>query len=234
MKTVDNVPTLFVFNGTPVKARPLFWLMVLGLWALLAGLGSWRWPGQSLGAYLLVGVVGVFLALLADVGHACAHTVSARLAGAPMDVILLGADMPRTLYWNNDVPPRAHIMRSLGGPVYSAVGLLIGIGWLLLAPPETALRYLGEIWTVANGFIFLAVFAPIPIVDGGVILKWALVLGGRSEAQADELVRRIGLGLGVGFLAAAVLFLLITNWLLAGILLVIGLVVFGAALKIIR
>jgi hypothetical protein len=151
-----------------------------------------------------------------------------------MDVILLGADMPRTLYWNNDVPPRAHIMRSLGGPVYSGIGLLIGVGWLLLTPPETALRYLGEIWTVASGFIFLAVFAPIPIVDGGVILKWALVLGGRSEAQADELVRRIGLGLGVGFLAAAVLFLLITNWLLAGILLVIGLVVFGAALKIIR
>lgn len=71
--------------------------------------------------------MGVLLALLADVGHACAHTVSARLAGAPMDVILLGADMPRTLYWNNDVPPRAHIMRSLGGPVYSGVGLLMGL-----------------------------------------------------------------------------------------------------------
>ena len=167
MDAVDKIPTLFVFNGTPVKARPGFWLMILGLWALLTWLGSWRWSGQSLAAYALVGGVGVLLALLADVGHACAHTISARLANAPMDVILLRADMPRTLYWNNDVPPRAHIMRSLGGPVYSGIGFLIGVGWLLLAPPDTpALRYLGEIWTLANGGIFLGVFAPIPIVDG--------------------------------------------------------------------
>ncbi|MCA9936933.1 MAG: hypothetical protein KC415_23520, partial [Anaerolineales bacterium] len=100
MKTLDNVPTLFVFNRTPVKVRPGFWLMVVGLWALLAWLGSWRWPGQSLGAYVLVGGIGVLLAMLADVGHACAHTISARLADAPMDVVLLGTDMPRTLYWN--------------------------------------------------------------------------------------------------------------------------------------
>ena len=234
MNAVDKIPTLFVFNGTPVKARSGFWLMVVGLWVLLTWLGSWRWPGQSLGAYLLVGAVGVLLAMLADVGHACAHTISARRAGAPMDVVLLGADMPRTLYWNNDVPPRTHIVRSLGGPVYSAIGLLLGIGWLLLTPRETALRYLGEIWTLTNGGIFLAVFAPIPIVDGGVILKWALVLGGRSEAQADELIRRIGLVLGVGFLAAAVIFLLETAWLPGVILLVLGLVVLGATLKIIR
>jgi hypothetical protein len=155
--------------------------------------------------------------------------------------------MPRTLYWNNDVPPRAHIVRSLGGPVYSAIGLLIGIGWLLLTPPETpalradaasvaevALRYLGEIWTVANGGIFLALFAPLPLVDGGVILKWALVVGGATEAKADELVRRIGLGLGVGLLAVGVFFLLEAAWLLAGVLILMDLVVLGAALKIIR
>lgn len=156
------------------------------------------------------------------------------MSASPKCGILLGADMLRTLYWNNDVPPRAHIIRSLGGPVYSAIGLLIGIGWLLLAPPDSGLRYLGEIWVLAHGGIFLGILAPVPIVDGGVILKWVLVLGGRSEAQADELVRRIGLGLGVGFLATAVLFLLSTNWLLAGILLVIGLAAVGAALKIIR
>jgi hypothetical protein len=234
MKTYDSIPTLFICNGTPVKARPGFWVMVVGVWALLAWLGSWRWPGQSLAAYLLVGGAGALLAMLADVGHACAHTVGARMAGAPMDVVLLGADMPRTLYTDNDVPPRAHIMRSLGGPVYSGMGLLVGIGWLLLAPPETAVRYLGEIWTVTSGFIFLALFAPLPIVDGGVILKWALVLGGRTEAQADALVKRLGVGLSVVLLVAAVLFLLNTDWLLGGIFLIVGLVVVGAALNIIR
>lgn len=234
MRAVEKIPTLFVFNGTPVKVRPLFWLMVLILWALLTWLGHWRWPGQSLGAYVLVGAVGMVLALLADVGHACAHTVSARLAKAPMDILLLGADMPRTLYTNNDVSPKTHIVRSLGGPVYSALGLLLGLGWLMIVPRETAVHYLGEVWTVANGFIFLALFTPLQIVDGGVVLKWMLVLGGRTEAQADELVKRLGLGLGVGLLAAALFFLISAAWLLSGVLFVLGLVALGAALKIIR
>lgn len=234
MRAVDNIPTLFVFNKTPVKVRPLFWLMVLILWALLTWLGRWRWPGQSLGAYALVGAVGAVLALLADVGHACAHTVSARLAKAPMDFILLGADMPRTLYVNNDVSPKAHIVRSLGGPVYSALSLLLGLGWLMVVPSETAVSYLGEVWTLTNGFLFLAMFAPIPIVDGGVILKWTLVLGGLTRVRADDLVERLGLGFGVGLLAMAVLLLVASVWLLGGILLFLGFVVLGAALKIIR
>lgn len=234
MKAIDEVPTLFVFNGTPVKVRPGFWPMLLGLWALLAWLGAWRWPGQSLAEYLIIGGAAALLALLADVGHACAHTVSAKLAGAPMDVILLGADMPRTLYADNDVPPRVHIIRSLGGPVYSGIGLLIGIGWLLLAAPGTAFRYLGEVWTAGNGFIFLALFAPLPIVDGGVILKWALVMGGRTEAEAEAWVRRLGLGMGAALLAVGVFFLVQTAWLLGGVFLVVGLAAVAAALEIIR
>ncbi len=234
MQAVEKIPTLFVFNKTPVKARPGFWLMVLGLWALLAWLGSIRWPGQSWGAYIFVGGVGMLLGLLADVGHACAHTIGARLVNAPMDVILLGPDMPRTLYWNNDVPPRAHIIRSLGGPIYSGIGLLLGLGWLWVVPLGTAVHYLGEIWTVANGFIFLALFAPLPIVDGGVILKWLLVISGQTETQADEWVKRLGLELGVVLLAVGLFFLLKATWLLGGICFLVGLVALGSALKIIR
>jgi hypothetical protein len=204
----EKVPTIFTFNGTPVKAKSGFWLMVVLLWVLLAWVGSQRWPGQSLGAYVLVGGAAAVLGMLADVGHACAHTVGARIANAPMDVILLGADMPRTLYDDNDVPPKAHILRSLGGPVYSAIGLLIGIAWLLLTPSGTAWRYLGEVWTFANGFIFLALFAPIPIVDGGVIMKWLFVMRGRTEEQADKIVRNAAIGMGV-VLAAVILIVLV-------------------------
>jgi hypothetical protein len=234
VKTVNDLPTLFVFNRTPVKVSPGFWLMVLGLWAALTWLGSWRWPDQSLARYVLVGGVGALLALLADVGHACAHTITARLANAPMDTILLGADMPRTLYADNAVSPRTHIMRSLGGPMYSALGLLIGIGWLLLSFPDTAVRYLGEVWTATSGGIFLALFAPVPIVDGGVIVKWALVMRGHSEARADMVVNRLGLAVGSALLVAAVVALVNALWLIGGILLVVGLVVVGAARGVIR
>lgn len=207
MQKFDPLPTLFTFNGTPVKVRPGFWLMVLGVWALLAWIGSLRWPGQSLAAYGVIGGLAALLGMIADVGHACAHTVGAWMANAPMDIILLGADMPRTLYANNDVPPRAHILRSLGGPVYSAAGLLVGIGWLLLTPPATALHYLGEVWTFTNGFIFAALFAPLSCVDGGVILKWTLVMRGLTEQQANQQVRRIATGMAITLLIVAVILL---------------------------
>lgn len=234
MRNIEKIPTLFTFNHTPVKARPGFWPMVLGVWAILTWLGRWRWPGQTWSAYLLVGGIGMVLGMLVDVGHACAHTIGARLAHAPMDVVLLGADMPRTLYWNNDVAPRAHIMRSLGGPVYSGIGLLLGLVWLWLVPEGTAVRYLGEIWTVGHGFIFLAVFAPLPIVDGGVILKWALVLRGQSEAQADEWIKRLSVGLAVILLATAVFFLIQASWIVAGICLLVGLIALASALNVIK
>ena len=229
MRDIEKIPTIFMFNHTPVKARLGFWPMVLGVWAMLTWLGRWRWPGQSWGAYLLVGGIGTVLGMLVDVGHACAHTIGARLANAPMDVVLLGADMPRTLYWNNDVSPRAHIMRSLGGPVYSGIGLLIGLMWLWVVPVETAVHYLGEIWTIGNGFIFLAIFAPLPIVDGGVILKWLLVIFGRTEAQADAWVRRLGLGFSVILLGAALFFLISSNWLAGGLLSLFGVVALAAS-----
>ncbi len=234
MKANDKIPTLFVFNRTPIKVRPGFWIMVLGLWALLSWVGSWRWPEQTLVAYGIVGFVAALLALLADLGHACAHTISARMANAPMDTILLGADMPRTLYQDIEVLPQTHIIRSLGGPVYSAIGFITGIGWLLLAPSNTAVRYLGEVWTLTNGGIFMAIFVPLQIVDGGVILKWWLVLKGRSETQAARIVQRLGLGLGVVLLAVALFFLVQTTWLLGGIFLIFGLVVITVALNIIR
>ena len=230
MKQVDHIPQLFVFNRTPIRVRSGFWLMVVLLWGLLTWLGSWRWPGQGVVSYLLVGAVGALLAMLADVGHACAHTISARMANAPMDVVLLGADMPRTLYWQNDLPPRVHILRSLGGPVYSAVGLLLGLVWLWVVPEGTAVRYLGEIWTVTNGFIFLSLFAPLPIVDGGVILKWLLVIYGQTEVTADAWVKRLGIGFSVILWIVALTLFISSKWLTGGILLVITLISLLASL----
>ena len=131
------------------------------------------------------------------------------MANAPMDTVMLGANMPRILYDDNDVSPRTHILRSLGGPAFSAIGLVIGIAWLLLSPSATAWRYLGEIWTVVNGFIFLALFAPLPIVDGGVILKWFLVMRGKTEEQADRLVKYLCLWVGIGLLVAMMFFLIV-------------------------
>ena len=142
------------------------------------------------------------VALFADVGHAMAHTVSARMAGAPMDEILLSSEMPRTLYENNDVVPGVHIMRSMGGPIFSLMCVILSLLWRSLSPRKSISRELAEISLVGHGFILLGSVAPLPMVDGGIILKWRLVQAGRSVEQADQTVRRASCGLGAALLVA--------------------------------
>src|SRR5512146_1889019 len=103
-------PVLLRLNGVLIVVQPIFWplpFLVTGVLAWIAGL---RRPDRSWPERLGIGLLALPVALLADIGHAMAHTISARLAGAPMDEILLSAEMPRTLYNNNDVPPQIHIL----------------------------------------------------------------------------------------------------------------------------
>ena len=140
-----------------------------------------------------MGVLSTFLGLFADVGHAMAHAISTRQAGAPMDTILLGANMPRTLYENNDVPPQAHRMRALGGPTFSLVGLVSSLLWRRYAAHGTVQRELADVSTFSHGGIFFGSLLPLPIMDGETILKWTLVENGQSEAQADQIIHSAAL-----------------------------------------
>jgi deazaflavin-dependent oxidoreductase (nitroreductase family) len=193
--------TLFRFNGVPVKVQPAFWplpFLVTGVLTWIAGL---RRPDRSWLQRLVVGLVALPVALIADVGHAMAHTVSARLAGAPMDEILLSAEMPRTLYENNDVLPHVHILRSLGGPIFSLTCSALSLLWRNLSPRRSVSRELAEISLFGHAFILLGSIVPLPMVDGGIILKWRLVQAGRSVEEADRVVQRASLGLGAALLA---------------------------------
>ncbi len=197
--------TLFRFNGVPVVARPGFFpipFMVIGVLAWLAGKRHPRWSWlQRLGAGLLAALV----AMPADVGHAMAHTVSARMAGAPMDEVLLSDEMPRTLYANNDVPPRTHIQRSLGGPVFSLSCAALSLLWRRLSPRGTFSRDLAEVSLAGHSFILLGSIVPMPMVDGGIILKWKLVEAGQSPEQAEQSVRRTSTSLGAALAGLGIL-----------------------------
>lgn len=193
---LEQTRTLFTLNNVPVKARRSFWLLPPLLWGLLAWIAGKRQPQRSLWRRLLVGGLATPLAMSADAGHVLAHTVSARLAGAPMDAILLGADMPRTLYRNNQVPPRVHILRSLGGPLANFLGLFVALLWRQSARPRSTSRELAETTAVGHGALAFGSLLPIPIVDGGVILRWLLVLRGNPPAQAGQMVNKISIALG--------------------------------------
>ena len=189
--------TLYRFNGVPVVIQTAFWpiipILLTGFLAWIAGL---RQPERSWRQRLGLGLLAMPFALLADIGHAMAHTISARRAGAPMDEILLSTGMPRTLYQNNAVPPRTHIQRSLGGPIFSLICSVLSLLWWRNTPPESASHELAEVSLVGHSFILLGSIAPLPMVDGGTILKWKLVKVGQSPEQADQTVRKTSLSLG--------------------------------------
>jgi hypothetical protein len=191
MQIPEDARTVTTFNQVPVMIRPGFWAMWALLWGALSWLAGRRKPERSLGQRLLVGAISTPIAISADLGHALAHTESARRSGAPMDAVVLGADMPRTLYHNNAVPPWVHRLRALGGPIFNAFGLLISLIWRKFAPPGSLNRELADISTVSHGMIFAGSLVPLPIVDGGTILKWSLIEEGISEDQAEDHMRRI-------------------------------------------
>jgi len=188
----DNAKTLYTFNDVPVKAKPLFWLLVGLMWGSFVWVTGRRKPERPFSQNLLVATLSLPLAFLADIGHAMAHTVSAKRAGAPMDEILLSADMPRTLYANNDVPPQTHITRAIGGPIYSAIGLTISLLWRSFSPPASLSRELADVSSFYHGAIFFGSLIPLPIVDGGAILKWSLVEQGHTPKDADDIVKVTG------------------------------------------
>jgi hypothetical protein len=215
--------TLYHFNGVPVVTQASFWPAPILLTGLLAWVAGRRNAELTWLQRLGVGLLAMLVALPADIGHAMAHTISARFAGAPMDEILLSSGMPRTLYQNNEVPPQTHIRRSLGGPIFSLIGSMLSLLWWRISPHGSLSHDLAEVSLAGHSVILLGSIAPVPVVDGGTILKWKLVEAGQSIEQADRTVHKTSLGLGAVFLGLGVLLAIFQKQkLIGGLLAVCG------------
>lgn len=220
--------------NTPVKVKPEFLANLLALWAGMTWLSGRKHPERHFPVRLLAGALSAFVLILSDVGHAFAHTISARFAGAPMDEIVLSSGMPRTVYYEDDVPPHAHRMRAMGGPLFSVLGLGISLLVRSLVPRHSIAREVADWSSVGHGLILTGSLAPLPIVDGGSLLKWTLVDRGRPPAQADQIVKQAGIATGVAATGAGVMFATRRRWLPAVGLIAAGAVAIGAALGKIR
>ena len=234
MTSNESTPTLFTVLNTPVKVKPAVLGNLLALWGVLSWMAGRRRPKRSWPARLLVGALSTITLAVADIGHAMSHIVSARYAGAPMDEILVSPEMPRTIYHDNDVPPQAHRMRALGGPIYSAMGLLSSLVVRALAPRDSLAHELAGWSCIGHGFIFTGSLAPLPIVDGGSILKWTLVERGRTPAEADAVVQRVDLAIGATAAATGAALAARRRWLPGLGLIGAGAIAIGAALGKIR
>ncbi len=167
-------------SGTLVKVKPVVVLVLTALWFIVSWLGWLLHPYRTLPQALLIGLVSAFLMAVAEFGHPFAHIISARYAGAPMDELVISEGMPRTLYWNDSVPPNAHRLRALGGPIFNVLGLLLSVAVFVIASTNSLVREWASWSAFGHGVLLIESLFPVPMVDGGTLLKWTLVVGGMA------------------------------------------------------
>ena len=220
--------------GTPVKASVTVLPIILFVWGVVTWLGLYWHPERGLRQSLLIGFVSTILLLFVEFGHPLGHIFSARFAGAPMDEIRIAADMPRTLYKDNDVTPRSHLMRALGGPIFNLIGLFLSIAIFELVSPNSIVREWMTWSAFGHGLLLIMSLTPLPPVDGGTILKWTLVAKGRTEREADKVVRQIDWILGsiIGSIGIGLIFVKI--WIIGLILLGVGIIILSVTADKIR
>ena len=221
---------------TPIKVKVTILIYIVPLWVGVTWLGLYWHPGRGFWPGVFFGFVSVILLLIADFGHAIAHIFSARYAGAPMDEIQIsaGGGMPRTLYWNNEVSPDVHRMRAIGGPIFNLLGLILSLV-IYAAVPGNSIAWELAAWSaVGHGLLLIMSLSPVPIVDGGTILKWTLVARGKAVTEADEIVRRVDWAMGIVAGIVGVVLIAMQIWIAGVILMGIGAVVIGIAAGKIR
>ena len=217
------------FLGVSLEISPGFILNLLALWTGMSWYLGSKHPDWDNLKRILGSALSALALMAADVGHAFAHTFSARAAGAPMDQIILSSGMPRTVYFDQNVPPRAHILRALGGPLYSALGLTTSLVLGSLLPRKSMAREVVGWSTIGHGLILAGSLAPLPIVDGGSILKWSLVEKGQTHQAADHVIEQSGIAAGIAAGAAGAGFAAQRRWLPAAGLLAAGIIAVAAA-----
>lgn len=118
---------------------------------------------------LLIGVGYGVLIILCSLFHSLGHIISSRMAGAPMDAVILTLFVPTTHYEDDgkDITSRQHIMRALGGPL---MNLALGLLFLLIYSVVIQCTFVAFFAGINLAF-FVATISPIPSLDGAVILR---------------------------------------------------------------
>ncbi len=156
-------------------AGPLFWIALgwVVVWSADAGRGSEPLHriavGTGCGALLwLTGVV-----------HTLGHMAAARVAGTPMDAVVLTSTRDVNVYRGakRSVPERVRVVRSMGGPLANAA---VGAAAMAVGVPmDGAVGWL-RIFGVFNLCIAAWTLLPVPTMDGWIVWRWVFSRGRRA------------------------------------------------------
>lgn len=214
--------TIYRIFGVPlvVKGNTWFPLAQLIAWGILSILAGKRRPERSWAQRLGVGALTMPVFIGSEWCHNLAHAAAAQAVGKPMDEMRILGGLPRVVYFDLEdttVTPHQHILRALGGPIFNA--LMFGLTSLLRrrTSPGSLGREVADLAVNTNAFIGAVSLVPIPGIDGGLILKWSLVGGGCTPAEADQVVRQVDGVMSVGLGAASVVALKKHHWAISGL-----------------
>jgi hypothetical protein len=211
MKTVGKI------CGTAVKVDRLTWLPVVPVvvWVVMTFLAGRKRPQRTFARRAMVGALAMPLVVGAEWGHNLAHMATGELIGKPVDDMRIYGGMPRLVCTEESdraVAPRQHILRSLGGPLFNGLAVLLALWWRGAVLPDSLAGELANVALRVNTFIGSAALLPIPGIDGGPLLKWSLVLAGKPPEQADLAVKRLNWPLGIGLEAGMLASLAKRRW----------------------
>ncbi len=180
---------------TEITRRGIGWLPVsqLVIWGIFARASRQRNPQKS---WLRAGWEGfcqMVVMLGSEWGHNLAHLAASNMIGQPMDQFRIQLGMPRCVYYelnDQDVAPREHLTRALGGPLFNLI--VLPFVWVVkqLTRKDSIIGMTARTAFDSNLFLTTVSLLPIPGIDGGPILKWSLVDRGKTIPEADEVVRK--------------------------------------------
>ncbi len=185
-----------VIGDTPVTKRGLSWLPITQLlgWIFFTWKASRRKPGDTIIDWSGEGILLTAVSLGSEWCHNLAHLFASNLINKPMDQLRILLGMPRCVYYDlNDpaVTPRQHLVRSLAGPLINLILLPITGFFKKNTEPGSIAGETAKTAYQTNLFLSLISLLPIPGIDGGPILKWSLVKGGRTIQEADRVVKNL-------------------------------------------
>jgi Zn-dependent protease len=196
---------------TPLVVVDKTWLPLteIVVWGIMTREAGRLHPERNWPNRLGVGALTMSAILGSEWCHNLAHAAAAWLVGHPADAVRISWGMPLLVYHqieDNAVSPRQHITRALGGPAINAIFLGLAAFWRKFTPTQSVACEVVNATLGMNTFLIFAGLLPIPGIDGGAILKWALIEQGQTPPQADETIQKVDLvtaaSLGAGALAA--------------------------------
>lgn len=196
--------------ATPLMIKGFTWFPLTQsiVWGIMSWIAGKTQPDRSLAERMRIATFTMPAVLGSEWGHNLAHAAVASWISKPMDAIRITWGMPLCVYYdiNDDsVTPRQHILRAIGGPLFSFILLLISIVVRRFSPKESLSREVADVSVATNAFLSTVSLLPLPGIDGGSLLKWSLVERGHTVEEADQVIRKVdgGLGIALSFFSRA-------------------------------